>query len=52
MSFEQFVVAMAMVLYAVVGISYALKGNIPWALVWMSYATANAGLIWAESYSR
>lgn len=36
-----------MVLYAVVGVSYALRGETAWALVWLSYATANAGLMWA-----
>lgn len=47
MSFEQIVVGLAMVLYATVGVSYAMKGDLPWALVWLSYATANVGLIWA-----
>lgn len=47
MSFEQTVVGLAMVLYAMVGVSYAMKGDLPWALVWLSYATANVGLIWA-----
>jgi hypothetical protein len=47
MSFEQIVVGIAMVLYAMVGVSYAIKGELPWALVWFSYATANIGLIWA-----
>jgi hypothetical protein len=43
MSFEQIVVGLAMVLYA----AYAMKGETAWALVWLSYATANVGLIWA-----
>lgn len=47
MSFEQIVVGAAMVLYAMVGVSYAVKGELPWALVWFSYASANIGLIWA-----
>lgn len=47
MSFEQIVVGIAMVLYAMVGVSYTIKGDMPWALVWFSYATANVGLIWA-----
>ena len=47
MSFEQIVVGIAMVLYAMVGVSYTIKGDMPWALVWFSYAMANVGLIWA-----
>jgi hypothetical protein len=47
MSFEQTIVLAAMVLYAAAGISYALKGDASWALVYLSYAAANAGLIWA-----
>jgi hypothetical protein len=49
MGFEQIIVAVVMVLYAIVGISYALKGDFPWALVWLSYAMANVGLMWAAS---
>lgn len=47
MNFEQIVVGIAMVLYAMVGVSYMIKGDMPWALVWFSYAMANVGLIWA-----
>lgn len=36
-----------MIAYLSVGVSYLLKGNKPWALVWFSYGTANIGLIWA-----
>jgi hypothetical protein len=48
MSFEQFIVLAAMFLYTAAGASYALKGDAPWALVYLSYAAANAGLIWAD----
>ena len=48
MSFEQIIVLAAMLLYTAAGASYALKGEAPWALVYLSYATANAGLIWAD----
>ena len=48
MSFEQIIVLTAMLLYAAAGASYAIKGNMPWALVYISYAMANAGLIWAD----
>lgn len=48
MNFQQIVVLAAMLLYTAAGASYALKGNAPWALVYLSYAAANAGLIWAE----
>jgi hypothetical protein len=49
MGFEQSIVAIVMVLYAIVGVSYAIKGDFPWALVWLSYAMANVGLMWAAS---
>jgi len=49
MSFEQIIVLTAMLLYTAAGASYAFKGDAPWALVYLSYAAANAGLIWAES---
>jgi len=52
MTFENIIVAIVMLLYATVGISYALKGNGPWALVWISYAAANLGLIWAAAQNR
>ena len=48
MSFEQIIVLTAMLLYTAAGTSYALKGDAPWALVYLSYAAANAGLIWAD----
>ena len=48
MAFEQAIVLAAMVLYTAAGTSYALKGDAPWALVYLAYAAANAGLIWAE----
>ena len=49
MGFELTIVAVVMVLYAIVGVSYAIKGDFPWALVWFSYAMANVGLMWAAS---
>lgn len=49
MTLEQVVVSIVTVLYGIVGVSYALKGNLPWALVWISYSMANIGLIWAAS---
>ena len=48
MNFEQVIVLAAMLLYTAAGASYAIKGDMPWALVYISYAMANAGLIWAE----
>jgi hypothetical protein len=47
MTFEQAIVLAAMFLYTAAGTSYALKGDAPWAMVYLSYAAANAGLIWA-----
>ena len=49
MTFEQIIVLAAMFLYTAAGASYALKGDAPWALVYLAYAAANAGLIWADS---
>lgn len=47
MTLEQAFVAIVTVMYGIVGISYAVKGNLPWSLVWISYASANIGLLWA-----
>ena len=33
------------ILYAAVGVAYLIKGDIPWGIVWGSYALANVGLI-------
>lgn len=46
---EGYIVGVVMVLYALVGISYLIKGDYPWALTWLSYSLANVGLIWAAS---
>ena len=35
------------VLYASVGVAYIIKGDYPWAIVWVSYALANLGLVLA-----
>lgn len=34
-------------IYATVGLDQLLRGNPGFALMWLSYATANIGLIWA-----
>lgn len=47
MNYESIVVGIAAVLYFTVGVSYLLKGNYPWAIVWVAYSAANFGLIWA-----
>lgn len=46
-TYENIVVMIAAILYILVGLSYLLKGNFPWALVWFAYGVANGGLIWA-----
>ena len=38
-----------MICYLIVGISFVLKGDYPWSLVWFSYSTANLGLILAQT---
>jgi hypothetical protein len=49
MRYEQYIVGIVTVLYFSVGAIYATRGNMPWALVWFSYAMANVGLIWAAA---
>lgn len=48
MTYETIVISITAVLYFTVGISYLLKGNVPWAIVWGAYSAANFGLIWAS----
>lgn len=48
MTLETFTVGAAFVLYLLCSIAYAMKHNWPWALVWLAYAVANLGLIWAS----
>jgi len=45
MNFESYVIAAAFLLYFVVGLSFAYKGNWAWTLVYMSYAMSNLGLM-------
>lgn len=45
MNFESYVIGAAFLLYFVVGISFALKSNWAWTLVYMSYAMSNLGLM-------
>ena len=35
------------VLYAIVGILYGMEKEWAWCLVWIAYALANLGLVWA-----
>lgn len=37
--------SIAAAVYAVTGVCYIIKKDIPWAMVWISYALANLGLI-------
>ena len=36
------------VLYAITAFAFLVRNDLPWALVWASYALANLGLILAE----
>lgn len=45
---EQYIVGVVTLLYFGVGMIYAFRGEMPWALVWISYSMANVGLIWAS----
>jgi len=47
MTFENYVVAVAALLYITVGCIYLTKGNFPWAMIWFCYGLANVGMIWA-----
>jgi hypothetical protein len=47
MNYESIVICIAAVLYFSVGVSYFLKGNYPWAIIWVAYSVANFGLVWA-----
>lgn len=49
MTFENIIVFCVFVLYAIVAISHAIKGNYAWACVWGGYAVANVGLLVAQS---
>jgi len=32
-------------LYAITGLAYLIRGDLAWAMVWLSYSSANFGLI-------
>jgi hypothetical protein len=51
MNFENIIVFLVFILYSIVAISHAMKGNYAWACVWGGYAVANVGLILAQSKS-
>ena len=43
--YAEMVTGVVCLLYASAAISYALKREYAWALVWLSYAMANVGLV-------
>tara|TARA_Y100001951_G_C11139657_1_gene182896 strand:- start:34 stop:201 length:168 start_codon:yes stop_codon:yes gene_type:complete len=43
--YTEIVTAITCVLYASAGISYLLKREYAWAMVWFSYAMGNVGLV-------
>jgi hypothetical protein len=45
LNFEQIVILLSAILYFSVGVSYLLKAQYAWALVWLAYSTANIGLM-------
>jgi hypothetical protein len=49
LNLENIVVFGVFVLYTIVSISHAIKGNYAWASVWGGYAVANVGLLIAQS---
>ena len=50
MTLESIAIGGSFVLYLIVGLSYLIKKEYAWAMIWLSYATANIGLIWAGSH--
>ncbi len=48
-SLVKFCPLIAGVLYAVVGVGYFIRKDYAWALVWISYALANLGLVLAAA---
>jgi hypothetical protein len=48
LKFEQIVILITAILYFSVGVSYLVKSQYAWGLVWVAYATANIGLIMAS----
>lgn len=51
MNFEQIVILAAGVLYFSAAVSYLLKRDFAWSLIWFAYATANFGLMIAGKKS-
>ena len=47
MNFEQIVISISGVLYFSVAVSYFLKQQYAWAMVWFAYSMANVGLMLA-----
>ena len=41
----KYVPLIAGIMYALVGTAYIIKKDIGWAIIWLSYATANFGLM-------
>ncbi len=48
MTFENYVIAITAGLYMTVGVTYGIKGNMSWAMVWFCYGLANVGMILAS----
>jgi len=46
-TYENIVVGICGLAYLSVGVSYFIKGNAPWGMIWACYGTSNIGLIWA-----
>lgn len=45
MTFENIVVGISALLYLSVAVSFAIKGNWAWSLIWLCYTGANIGLM-------
>lgn len=45
MNFEHSVICIAAFLYAAVAVSFLLKGQYAWCMIWLCYSLANFGLM-------
>ena len=47
-TFEQIAITTSGILYFLVGMTYLIKKEYAWAIIWFAYSTANIGLMLAQ----
>ena len=47
-TFEQIAITTSGILYFIVGMTYLIKKEYAWAIIWFAYSTANIGLMLAQ----